>query len=158
VARVGPIARQSRTIHEMLVDPARTGVIAVTTPDEMPVSEALYLQRALPEQMGIDIERVVVNAMQPRRFSARDAEKLREAMPRPAPGRSRGTQDAQAAQIASALEAALSQHGRSAEQRRQLDRLRRRTGTPPVILPFLFTPAIERVHLEALADRLAEAL
>ena len=77
-ARVGPIARQGRIIHQMLTDPRRTGVIAVSTPDDMPVSEALILHRELPRQMGIELERVVVNAVQPRRFSPKEARAIRE--------------------------------------------------------------------------------
>jgi anion-transporting ArsA/GET3 family ATPase len=46
-ARVGRIARQGRTIDAMVTDPARTGVIAVARPEEMPVTETLSLQDAL---------------------------------------------------------------------------------------------------------------
>src|SRR4029079_14526320 len=35
-AMAGPIARQGRIIHETLADPARTAIVAVTTPEEMP--------------------------------------------------------------------------------------------------------------------------
>src|SRR3712207_5193752 len=38
-ARVGRIARQGRTIDALLSDPARTGVVAVARPEEMPINE-----------------------------------------------------------------------------------------------------------------------
>lgn len=77
-ARVGPIARQGSTIHAMLVDPTRTGVIAVATPEELPVTEVLSLRDGLRDQAGLELEAVVVNAMAPARFSAAEAEALRD--------------------------------------------------------------------------------
>src|SRR5437588_11102883 len=47
IARVGPIAHQSSTIAETIADQQFTGVIAVTTPEEMPVNETLSLREAL---------------------------------------------------------------------------------------------------------------
>ena len=49
-ARVGPIHRQAGTIHELLSDPQRTGVVAVTLAEEMPVNETLELRGALGER------------------------------------------------------------------------------------------------------------
>ena len=37
----------------MLTDPARTGVVAVARPEEMPVSEALDLERVLQAELGV---------------------------------------------------------------------------------------------------------
>src|SRR3954447_26249791 len=57
-ARIGPIARQGRTIAEMLSDPSRTGVVAVTTAEEMPVNETLGLRTALHERLGLPTDLV----------------------------------------------------------------------------------------------------
>ena len=43
IARVGPIAHQGRTIADTIADPEFTGVIAVATPEEMPVNETMTL-------------------------------------------------------------------------------------------------------------------
>ena len=43
IARVGPIAHQGRTIADTIADPEFTGVIAVATPEEMPVNETMAL-------------------------------------------------------------------------------------------------------------------
>ena len=51
-ARVGTVARQGRTIHAMLADPARTGVIAVAAPEEMPVNETIALRRGVARADG----------------------------------------------------------------------------------------------------------
>src|SRR5207248_4677750 len=39
IARVGPVAHQARTIAATIADRAFTGVVAVATPEEMPVNE-----------------------------------------------------------------------------------------------------------------------
>ena len=69
IARVGPIHRQGRTIDAMLSDPARTGVVVVARPEEMPVNEALALERALAARVGLPVSLVVANALLPDRFS-----------------------------------------------------------------------------------------
>ena len=92
-ARVGRIARQGRTIDAMLCDPARTGVVAVARPEEMPVNETLALQDALRDDIGLEVELVVCNGMLPQRFTrrrgararrgARRGPEVRAAPPRP---------------------------------------------------------------------------
>ena len=49
-ARVGRIARQGRTIDAMLCDRERTGVIAVATPEEMPVNETIELHKRITDE------------------------------------------------------------------------------------------------------------
>ena len=44
IARIGPVARQADTIRAHAAIPARSGVIAVATPEQMAVSEALELR------------------------------------------------------------------------------------------------------------------
>src|SRR5205823_8823750 len=46
IARVGPIAHQGRTIAATIADRQFTAVIAVSTPEEMPVNETLLLRDA----------------------------------------------------------------------------------------------------------------
>jgi anion-transporting ArsA/GET3 family ATPase len=133
-ARVGPIARQGRRIDEMLADPEQTGIIAVTTPEEMPVNETLALEDALREGLSQRLAAVVVNGMLPERFSTRDVEALRAA----APSRAR--------------RAALSEAARSRVQRSQLSRLRRGLDDVHVrTLPFLFEPELGPAQLHRLA-------
>ena len=60
---VGRIARQAETIDALVRDPARTAVIAVTRPEEMPVNETLELRDALRAAIGLDARPLaVVNA------------------------------------------------------------------------------------------------
>jgi anion-transporting ArsA/GET3 family ATPase len=120
VARVGRIARQGRTIDAMVSDPARTGVVAVALPEEMPVNETLALQDALRDEVGLEVGLVIANGMLPRRFSAADARALDTA--------------ADSAEVRAARHA----HARAAAQRAQLERLRRGVRARVATLPFVF--------------------
>jgi len=120
-ARVGPIARQGRTIAAMLHDPARTGVVAVTTPEEMPVSETLALRAALRADVHLDVDLAVANRVLPDRFDGRERAALGGA---PAAVATRG---------------ALLADARARAQRSQVARLRRALpGVPVRTLPFAF--------------------
>ncbi|HMI69812.1 MAG TPA: ArsA-related P-loop ATPase, partial [Solirubrobacteraceae bacterium] len=119
-ARVGRIARQGRTIDAMVTDPARTGVVAVARPEEMPVTETLSLQDALRDEVGLDVGLVVANAVLPQRFSAAEAVALEAAPDGP---------EVRAARHAGA---------RARAQRTQLRRLRRGVRAPVATLPFVF--------------------
>ena len=119
-ARVGRIARQGRTIDAMVTDPARTGVIAVARPEEMPVTETLSLQDALRDEVGLEVGLVVANAVLPQRFSAAEAAALETAPDGP---------EVRAARHAGA---------RARAQRTQLRRLRRGARAPVTTLPFVF--------------------
>jgi hypothetical protein len=136
VARVGRIARQGHTIDAMVTDPARTGVIAVARPEEMPVNETLALQDALLSEVGLEIGLVVANGMLPQRFSAADARAL--------------------AAAEDSVEVVAARHAvaRSAAQRAQLQRLRRGVRAPVFTLPFVF----DGDRLARLARELERAL
>jgi anion-transporting ArsA/GET3 family ATPase len=136
-ARVGPIARQGGIIDAMLSDPSRTAVVAVTTPEELPVNETLALRQALREQLGLDLALVVVNAVRADRFSAAEAARLREV-------------DGSAGRVA------LAAHGLARAQRAQVARLRRALGGGVPTLRVPFSPA--GADLDAIADRLERAL
>ena len=47
VAREGPLARDMRDMQSLLTDPARCATAIVSLPEEMPVNEAIELDRAL---------------------------------------------------------------------------------------------------------------
>ncbi|WP_205699243.1 ArsA-related P-loop ATPase [Conexibacter sp. SYSU D00693] len=138
-ARVGPVARQGRTIHEMLADPARTAVVAVARAEEMPVNETLALREALGREMGLPLARAVVNGVLPARFSAADATRVAEGL----------------APSSHARRAALAGAARSRAQRAQVARLRRGLGAVPVqTLPHLFVPEVGAAELERLSKEL----
>jgi anion-transporting ArsA/GET3 family ATPase len=146
IARVGPIAHQGRTIANTIADRSFTAVIAVATAAEMPVNETLALRDALSDE-DLPLDAVIVNALYPERFSARDSAKLRAALGRSA-----------SPTISAALGAALSEHARVQTQQLQLARLREGLATDVVTLPYLFCEQIGPPELEFLADLLEQGL
>jgi anion-transporting ArsA/GET3 family ATPase len=152
-ARVGPVARQGRTIDQMLSDPVRTGVLAVTTPEETPVSETLLLRALLREQSGLDLDAVVVNGLLPDRLSAAQATVVHAALA----GTVTPAAAAGHAHRRAALRAADVRHSRSRAQRAQLQRLRRGlgAGVPLVTLPALPAQTLGDAEISALSRRLS---
>ncbi|HEX8067630.1 MAG TPA: ArsA family ATPase [Thermoleophilaceae bacterium] len=147
VARVGPIRRQALSIDAFLRDPARTGVLAVALPEEMPVTETLEFRGKLREEIGHDTDLVVMNALLPERFSGEDAEAIE-----------RVDGGAGHPAVAAALSAALSEHRRVRGQRSQLRRLRRGVEGPVVTLPYLFETDLGLDEWERLSGELERRL
>jgi anion-transporting ArsA/GET3 family ATPase len=146
IARVGPIARQGRKIADTIANPDFTGIVAVATPEEMPVNETLTLDEAVRAE-GLKLDAVIVNALYPERFSGREMTELQQALARVRASSSRV-----------ALRAALSENTRATTQREQMTRLQEALDMPLIELPYLFAEQIGRVELEQIADRLEPAL
>ena len=146
IARVGPIARQALKIDAFLRDGARTGVIAVSLPEEMPVNETLDLGGRLREEMGMELGAIVVNSLYPERFTGAEAERL-EAV----------DGDGNLGERA-AVTAALSEHRRARGQRSELRRLKRAAEAPVATLPYLFEPDLQLEQLELLSRELEKKL
>src|SRR5206468_563937 len=146
IARVGPIAHQGRTIAATIADRSFTGVVAVATPEEMPVNETLGLQEALVRD-GLALDAVIVNALYPERFDEDEVGELEAAL-----------EDSDSALGRSALRAALSEHARAVTQREQEDRLREGLAIPLVELPYVFADQLGREQLQTLTDALEAGL
>ncbi len=137
IARVGPIAKQGRTIASFLADPQRTAVVAVSSAEEMPVTETLELRTQLREQLGLDLALNVINAVVSHRFSARDERTLVAAPP-------------SAARHAALYSATWARH-----QRTQIARLRRNMRDVELLtLPFIFESSLGWAALELLSREL----
>src|SRR5947207_8945497 len=125
IARVGPIATQTRRVQELLQDPARTCYVAVAQPAELGVAETLELRDSLRRQLGRELHAVIVNGVLPRRFSGEELALLEEAA------------DGGGKRVAvrrAAAEAARAVHERARVQQNHLARLRR-AGVPTVTVP-----------------------
>ena len=147
IARVGPIAHQGRAIAATIADPEFTGVVAVATPEEMPVNETLWLRDALAED-ELALDAVIVNALYPERFDGRRAGAARAGPRR----RSRSPL------VGAALSAALSEHERAVAPARAVRAPARRARLPLVQLPYLFAEQLGPAELERLADALDTGL
>jgi len=71
---VGPIRNQTDWMIELLRDPALTALNVVTSPEEMPVNEAIELVAAAREQLDVPLGVVVVNRVLPEPFTRGDEE------------------------------------------------------------------------------------
>lgn len=59
--RTGPLTRHAGWVEEMVHDRARTLLLPVTLPEELPVSETIELVARARDEIDIGIDRVVVN-------------------------------------------------------------------------------------------------
>lgn len=145
VARFGPVGRQAETIDRFLRDQASTGVLVTALPEEMPVNETIEFERSLREELGMGVDRIVVNAVHPTRFNTDEARRL-EAV--------EGGSSAARAAVA----AALSEHRRARAEHAQVRRLRRAAQAPVTTLPRVFEPELGRSDLERLSAELERRL
>jgi anion-transporting ArsA/GET3 family ATPase len=142
IAHVGPIAHQGRAIAETIADREFTGVVAVATPEEIPVNETLSLcETVARERLALDL--VVLNALYPVRFADGEVDELVDALSRSRSQLSR-----------SALRAALAEHARAETQREQRGRLRDGVDGRMVELPYVFAEQLGPAEIELLADSL----
>ncbi len=81
VAPVGPVGRHAATIDRSLRDPKHTGVLTAALPEEMPVNETVEFERALRRELDMSVDAIVVNAVHPARFRAREIDLLQQATP-----------------------------------------------------------------------------
>lgn len=157
LVRVGLVRSQTDWMLDILSDPAQTGLVVVTTPEEMPVAETLELLGAVERETTVDPAAVVVNRVLPERFAGRD-EGVFDQLAAPA-GRS-ALEDAagpgtgavvDAAQLATAL-----RRGRAAH----LESLRAGlpAGLPLLLVPELFSRTDGRRATRQVAIHLAEEL
>jgi anion-transporting ArsA/GET3 family ATPase len=148
IARVGPIAGQTRQVRDLLEDPARTAYLAVALATEMAVTEALELQEGLRLQLGRSLEAVIVNGLLPRRFSAADMQLIATL----------GEKAAQADGVAaSAARAARTVHERSRRQHNQVARLRRRS-FEVLGVPFVWGARLDLAAVRTISERLDRKL
>lgn len=130
--RAGPLRRHAGWVEDMIRDREHTLLLPVALAEELPARETAELVERLREQVGIHVDRVVVNAMAsvptPPGLEDLDARLERLSAERdlgglPAP-------DVLAACVRHARE-------RHALNRRHADAIRERTGLPIVELPYL---------------------
>jgi len=135
---VGIVRQQTEWMIQLLTDPAITGVVVVTTPEEMPVNETLELIERLGTETTIDIAGVIANRVLPEVFNRAeeaifddlDTDRGRTALTEAVGVGSDIVMDA--ARLAISLRRSRSEH---------LDRLRRELpkDMPLSYVPYLFT-------------------
>jgi anion-transporting ArsA/GET3 family ATPase len=72
LVKVGLIRSQTDWMLDILSDHAQTGLVAVTTPEEMPVNETLELVTRVEQETTVRLSAVVVNRVLPELFGQRE--------------------------------------------------------------------------------------
>jgi anion-transporting ArsA/GET3 family ATPase len=72
LVQVGLVRDQTQWMLDILEDPARTGVVVVTTPEEMPVTETIDLLTSLRADTGAHASAVIANRVLPAMFNRRE--------------------------------------------------------------------------------------
>jgi anion-transporting ArsA/GET3 family ATPase len=81
LVQVGLVRQQTGWLLEVLGNPAVTGLVIVTTPEEMPVNETIELAGRVEDETDVDLAAIVVNRVLPELFGRQEEmvfEELRE--------------------------------------------------------------------------------
>ncbi len=152
LVKVGLVRDQTAWLSEILDDPATTGAVIVSAPEEMPVNESLELAERIRTETRVDLAAAVVNRVLPELFS-REEEAVFEALRRPKTVAA--LEEAAGGPVAPILDAAELAVTLRRTRSVHLDRLREgMVGVPLLYAPELFT----RSHGIRATSQLADAL
>ncbi|MHB1597532.1 MAG: ArsA family ATPase [Acidimicrobiales bacterium] len=161
LVKVGAVRSQTRWMLEILEDPRSTGVCIVTTPEEMPVNEAIDLAGRLEGETGVHLAALVANRVMPELFSRGEEEIFAALADVQAPA---ALAVAAGGASASAFHEVLEAAALAVRIRRtgagHLERLRAALGAaqPLVYVPYLFARADGARAVRQVADSLGEEL
>jgi anion-transporting ArsA/GET3 family ATPase len=169
LVQVGMVREQTSWMTEILEDPERTGLVIVTTPEEMPVTESLDLLARLDRDTGVTPSAVVANRVLPALFDRRQAEVVDRlgGASRPSSRASEPVDAVEELLVAAAgpgvRQVVAAAHVTEARRRvgnRHLERLRAGlpAGLPVLYVPELFTKATGRRVVSLVAKALADEL
>jgi Anion-transporting ATPase len=146
----GILRRDAEAAWEMFRDPAKSGVLVVTLPEEMPTTESIELCNDIRGELGLPILGLIVNGVLDPVLSPAEREALLAdpaLLDIGAPARAAGTN-------ASALVAGARRAIREKVQEESLTRLAHGIHLPTVRLPFLFDAASTAAGTRVLAAKL----
>jgi anion-transporting ArsA/GET3 family ATPase len=157
LVHVGLVREQTAWMLDILEDPAATGVVVVTTPEEMPVNESAELIDRLMGQTGVDIAAVVANRVLPALFDPREEavfDELCEAAPR------RLLVDVAGPRVLDVLDATRLAVARRKLGVGHLERLAEQlpAGIPMLSVPELFTRSTGRRAIQQVVEALSTQL
>jgi anion-transporting ArsA/GET3 family ATPase len=138
LVKVGLIRSQTDWMLDILSDPTQTGLVAVCTPEEMPVSETIELAARVNEETTVTLSAVVVNRVLPELFG-RQEEQVFDGLTTAAP--SKTLAELVGGDPGPVLEAARLAVTMRRTRSTHLDRLREGIdpAVPLLYLPYLFT-------------------
>jgi anion-transporting ArsA/GET3 family ATPase len=157
LVKVGLIRSQTDWMLDILSDPERTGLVAVTTPEEMPVAETLDLAGRVAEETTVALSAVVVNRVLPELFGRREEEVFEELRSPELTGRLSAAAGGDVTPVLEGARLAVTLRRTRAEH---LERLRDGLdpAVPLLLLPVLFTRAYGLRATRQVAASLGEEL
>ncbi len=157
LVQVGMVRDQTDWMLEILGDKRRTGLVVVTTPEEMPVTETLELVEKVRGTTDVDVAAIIANRVLPQWFSAPDEAVFQSLL---APAAQARIFAAVGPKVATVFEAASLAQARREVAASNLGRLRDGVPgeVPLVLVPELFTHAGGRRVVSLLADALYDEL
>ena len=157
LVQVGLVHDQTAWMVDILDDPARTGVVVVTTPEEMPVTETIELAARLQDETGVDLAAVAVNRVLPELFGRGEEEVFEDLRTPDVAAPLAASVGDGAVAVLDAAELAVQLRRRGAEH---LSLLRESipTGVPIVYVPELFTRALGMRLVARVCEALGEEL
>jgi len=142
----GVLRRDAETAWAMLQDPAKSGVVIVTLPEEMPVTETLELIETVRGELRLPVLQLVINGVIPPLLSPEERERL---LADPSLLEPRDRDPSDRVLVAGARRAA-----REKVQAASLSKLLAETDIPSIKLPFLFAEASTVEGTRILSSRL----
>lgn len=157
VAPKGVLRRDAERAWTMLQDPAQSGVVVVTLPEELPVTETLELTTKLTQSFGLPIAGIVVNSCATPVFSEAEATVLAERSDQLAERSDQLTERSDPASMSLSLaELAVRRAVRERVQAQNLERLSA-LNLPKVILPREGQPGAEGELVQVLSRHFSSA-
>lgn len=153
LVQVGLVRSQTGWMLDILSDPAKTGLVIVATPEEMPVNETIELSERVEQETSVKLAAIVVNRVLPELFG-RGEEEVFERLASPAMvGALSEAVEGDATPVIEAARLAVTLRRTRAGH---LDRLRKEIdpAIPLLYIPYLFT----RSHGLRTTRQVAEAL
>ncbi len=157
LVQVGMVRDQTEWMLEILGDADRTGLVVVTTPEEMPVTETVELVEKVQQTTDVDVAAIIANRVLPQWFSAAD-ERVFQALLAHEPQALLAA--AAGPKVATVFHAASLAQARRDVAVEYLGRLREGVPAevPLLLLPELFTRSGGRRVVSLLADALHDEL
>jgi anion-transporting ArsA/GET3 family ATPase len=146
----GVLRRDAEAAWAMFQNPAESGVVVVTLPEEMPVTETVELVTTIRTELKLPVLKLIVNGVLTPLFSEGERDALIQdtsLLDISAPSRAAGTRE-------SAIVAGARRAVREKVQAESLSRLKREIDLPSVRLPFLFDEAGTAAGTRILASKL----
>src|SRR5438105_6775469 len=153
LVHVGLIRQQTGWLIEILGNKVLTGLVVVTTPEEMPVNETIELTARVEDETDVSLAAIVVNRVLPELFGRQEEEVFEELREPAAVG---ALSDATGGPAETVLEAARLAVTMRRTRAGHIDRLRKAV---PEKIPLLFVPYLfVRSHGLRTTRQVAEAL